>query len=200
VFGIGLPRTGTTSLVRALNLLGIKSVHNPASLLTSLDDPVLTDYEGFADNPLPLIYPELDRRFPNSRFILTDRDVDGWLRSVEWMITVGRKHGNWDANPRTIAMHTALYGSIDFRPAAFRERFLRHRKEVQAYFAHRSTRLLVIDLTRGDGWEPLCAFLGVPVPRTKFPHDNRSDALFLRERMLRLVRRMRAALRGAAKS
>jgi hypothetical protein len=31
-------------------------------------------------------------------------------------------------------------------------------------------RLLVFDVA--DGWEPLCAFLDVPVPRQPFPHLN----------------------------
>ena len=31
-------------------------------------------------------------------------------------------------------------------------------------------RLLVFDVA--EGWEPLCGFLGVPVPETAFPHHN----------------------------
>ena len=35
-------------------------------------------------------------------------------------------------------------------------------------------RLLVYEA--GDGWGPLCAFLGVPVPNTPFPHENTTEA------------------------
>ncbi len=38
-------------------------------------------------------------------------------------------------------------------------------------------KLLVFDV--GEGWEPLCAFLGVPVPDEPFPHLN--DAAAFRE-------------------
>jgi hypothetical protein len=31
-------------------------------------------------------------------------------------------------------------------------------------------RLLIFDV--GNGWEPLCAFFGVPVPQTPFPREN----------------------------
>lgn len=31
-------------------------------------------------------------------------------------------------------------------------------------------RLLVYDVA--EGWGPICAFLGVPVPKTPFPHTN----------------------------
>lgn len=34
-------------------------------------------------------------------------------------------------------------------------------------------RLLVYGV--GDGWEPLCSFLGVPVPETPYPRTNSSD-------------------------
>lgn len=35
-------------------------------------------------------------------------------------------------------------------------------------------RLLVFEVK--DGWEPLCRFLGVPVPSTPFPHANKGDS------------------------
>src|SRR6476660_2478699 len=107
VFGIGFPRTGTTSLVRALNILGIASTHNPAGLLTDANDPVLDAFDGFADNPIPILYAELDARYPHSKFILTDRDVDSWLRSVEWMLAVGARRGRWNENAAIVAMHRA---------------------------------------------------------------------------------------------
>ena len=34
-------------------------------------------------------------------------------------------------------------------------------------------RLLVFDVT--EGWEPLCAFLGVPVPDGAFPRTNSTE-------------------------
>ena len=196
VFGVGFPRAGTSSLVQALEILGIKSVHNPVALLTDLNHPLLESFDGFADNPLPLIYPKLDAQFPGRKFILTDRDVDGWLTSVRWMFDAGRKYGNWDANARTVAMHRALYGSVEFEETRFRSRFLRHRDEVLAYFADRAEDLLVMDLSRSAGWEALCGFLGRAVPKVSFPHDNRRELPFslksLRWRLRYAWRRFRA--------
>jgi hypothetical protein len=37
-------------------------------------------------------------------------------------------------------------------------------------------RLLVH--TAKDGWEPLCAFLGVPVPATPYPRTNSKEEFF----------------------
>jgi hypothetical protein len=49
-----------------------------------------------------------------------------------------------------------------------RDRFDRHSAEVQA--AIPPERLLVFDAVQG--WEPLCRFLGRPVPDTEFPRVN----------------------------
>jgi hypothetical protein len=32
----------------------------------------------------------------------------------------------------------------------------------------------LIEWRTGDGWEPICAGLGLPVPPTPFPHENAS--------------------------
>ena len=47
----------------------------------------------------------------------------------------------------------------------------------------RSDQLLVFEAK--DGWEPLCSFLGVPVPENDYPHLN--DTAQIR-RMIRAVR------------
>jgi hypothetical protein len=44
----------------------------------------------------------------------------------------------------------------------------------------------------GDGWEPICKALGVPVPATEFPHVNTTD-----EFNARLAERA-AVMRGGA--
>jgi hypothetical protein len=46
--------------------------------------------------------------------------------------------------------------------------FLAHQSAVQA--AIPADRLLVYQVK--DGWGPLCAFLGVPVPAVAFPRTN----------------------------
>ncbi len=60
------------------------------------------------------------------------------------------------------------------------EVFNRHNEQVRRVVPH--DRLLVYDVR--EGWEPLCAFLGVPVPDGKpFPHVN--DAAEFRSRVRR---------------
>ena len=55
-----------------------------------------------------------------------------------------------------------------------------HRGEVLAHFEGESDRLLIMDICRGDGWEVLCPFLGVPTRDGLFPHENQRVAALAR--------------------
>ena len=175
VFGTGMQRTGTTSLAQALDLLGIKTRDCPKDLWGNLDHEVLQRYDGFTDNPIPLLYRDLDRKLPGSKFVHTVRDEQRWLESVEWLFTTGALKFAWDRHPHFHEFHRALYGRTDFDAATFLERYRRHNREVLDYFADRPADLLVMDLTAGDGFDRLCPFLGREVPAAPFPHRNRHE-------------------------
>jgi hypothetical protein len=55
------------------------------------------------------------------------------------------------------------------------EEYRRHEAVVRAYFAKRPGDLLVFRPTDAE-WEPLCSFLGRPVPEEPFPWENRDRA------------------------
>ena len=177
VFGIGLQRTGTTTLTAAMRLLGYRSTHFPADLWDDPHAPLLDEYDALFDNPIPLIYKDLDARFPGSKFILTTRDEEGWLKSCEWLFTEMREPWGFDTSERLKAMHTYAYGTNHFNEDAFRQAFRDHHADVHAHFADRPDDLLVLDIAEEDKWTPLCAFLGEPRPRAPFPHQNPSGRL-----------------------
>src|SRR6056297_1638044 len=91
VFGIGLNKTGTTTLGVCLNKLGYNVKDCDLKLLKYSDqkkmDPIydtVKKYDGFQDWPWPLLYKELDQRFPGSKFILTTRkNSEAWFRSLK---------------------------------------------------------------------------------------------------------------------
>jgi len=120
-------------------------------------------YDAVQDNPWPILFRELDEHVPGSRFVLTVRPTDDWLRSV-------RDHFGGRSSP----MRTWIYGEGD--PAGhevrYRERYERHNADVRAWFADRPGDLLELDLSAGQGWPELGAFLGRPVPEGAFPHAN----------------------------
>lgn len=173
IFGIGLQRTGTTSLHQAALLLGIRSAPMSADLLYDLNAPLIDQYDLFSDNPIPLLYQKLDHARQNSKFILTTRPVDDWLKSVEWLLT--HDTPQLSADLKTIAddIHQELYGRTTFDESTFRAFWHSHHAEVDSYFADRPDHLLKLDFTAGDGWEKLCPFLGVPIPAAPFPHTNK---------------------------
>src|SRR5438105_11325665 len=84
IFGIGLSKTGTTSLANALQILGYKTKDNMGVVnyathdLSSVHLEVVEAYDALTDTPIPSFYRELDARYPGSRFILTVRDSDEW--------------------------------------------------------------------------------------------------------------------------
>lgn len=86
-FGIGWHKTATTSLTEAFNMLGIKGHHHPYSMYAEFMNgaekfKAFEDNEFVCDAIIHVIYPELDKHYPGSKFILTTRPVGSWLESV----------------------------------------------------------------------------------------------------------------------
>lgn len=177
VFGIGFQRTSTTSLGQAFEALGYRVCNR--SMVFKLDDAIgdntleralryVPDHDAFKNNPWPIIYRGVDLAVPNSKFILTVRDEESWLASA-------KTHFSGQSRPELLW----IYGhtTIDGHEKEFVERYRRHNQEVKNYFADRPNDLLVIDLTDGISWEPLCDFLGKPIPDIAFPHSNSSGSV-----------------------
>lgn len=184
VFGIGLGRTGTKSLTYALYHLGINVVHYPDDLITyqelaagNYNFSVLKTMDGITDVTVSMFYFHLDQLFPGSQFILTVRDKDTWLKSLE---------AHWNAYPcfdpslpdtpenRThLAVRQLLcvtiFGCYTFSRDRAAYVYDLHYKNVTDYFANRPDDLLILDICAGQGWEQLCPFLGKKVPTVPFP-------------------------------
>ena len=175
IFCTGWQRTGTTSLARALSSIGIRTLDYPKELFHDVDDKIVERYQAFTDNPIPLVYRELDARYPGAKFLHTERDEEPWLKSIEWLFTIGRIKFEWSNRPIINEMHERLYGTTRFDPERFLERYREHNAEVRAYFAERPEDLLVLDVTAGDGFERICPFLGLEMPDHEFPHTNPAE-------------------------
>ncbi len=167
IFGVGLPRTGTTSLAVALRKLGVFTLHCAPWMAAGLSNKIYRcqttdDYDALVNSPFPLIYKQMDEIYPRSKFILTLRDVDAWLPSSRFL--------KGDLLP---AYRRMYYGLDDYNEDVYRARFLRHRDEVIKYFSDRHIDFLVFDYSDGAGWDRLCSFLKLPAPNEPFPWANR---------------------------
>jgi len=173
IFGVGLSKTGTTSLHRAAQMLGLRSVHYPdAARMLAGDWSVLDGVDIASDIPVALGFRELDAAFPGSRFVLTVRDEGAWLASMR---------ANFDPVPAKYAGTPELevfrrtYGGADrYDERTMRRVYREHERAVRTHFVQRPEDLLVLDICAGDGWETLCAFLGLRPPPEPFPHVNAS--------------------------
>lgn len=180
VFGIGISRTGTTSLNKALRRLGYNTIHAPLSIIQLVNGKVVLNeravrrYEALTDSTVAFMYKELDAAFPHSKFILTVRDVERWLVSMR---RVRKVRPLVRLLPKTHRLFVDAFGEDYLRDeGAMRQAFLRHSREVCAHFTGRDD-LLVMDFAAGDGWEKLCNFLGRRVPGEPFPHHNNQTVI-----------------------
>ena len=172
VFCIGFHKTGTSSLGAALTILGY-SVTGPNGVndpnigdnVLSMADELSEVFDAFQDNPWPVLYERMDKKYPGSKFILTIRDSKDWIRSQV-------RHFGGQKTP----MREWIYGAGC--PKGNEETYIgvyeRHNQAVLSYFRERPNDFIVMDLTRGAGWKDLCAFLDKPIIDGSFPHHNRA--------------------------
>ena len=175
IFGIGLSKTGTTSLASALQILGFRTRDNMGveryrvGDVTSLDLEVVESHDALTDTPIPSFYRELDARYPKSRFILTVRERGAWLQSCKKQFTQKLADKQNDAHRR---LFIELYGTDVFDEAQFAQGYDRFVEGVLEHFRGRPHDLLVLDVAAGDGWAKLCPFLDRPQPDVAFPKAN----------------------------
>lgn len=195
IFCIGFHKTGTTSLAEALELLGYRvtgpnGVGDPDIATNALKMALglVPLYDAFQDNPWPILFRELDAAFPGSRFILTERPPEAWIRSVV------NHFGS-----RSTPMRQWIYGegAPSGNEALYLSRYNAHNEAVLAYFAGRPGDLLRLPITAGAGWTELCAFLGHAVPRRPFPHANARTAWRFKSLPGRVLRRFDARRRAS---
>ena len=130
----------------------------------------LAEADAFSDTPIPLLYPQIDRIVPNAGYILTTRGVESWLKSVEWLLMQGRKVWPWRAEYDRY--HVELFGSASFQDSLLREVFSTYHLGVSRFFQGREEDILVLDLATGYGYQELCAFLELEMPKKAYPKNN----------------------------
>jgi hypothetical protein len=192
VIGTGFGRTGTYSLKLALEQLGFGPCHH---MYEVRDDPaqfpfweqaargetpdwhaVFARYNSCVDWPAVRFWREICAAFPDAKVIHTVRDEESWLKSVYetiYPVITGWEKVELPAARVRLKMANELIanqtfqgrmGERDHALAVYRAHNERVLREIPA------ARLLAFDVKQG--WGPLCAFLGVAVPKTPFPRAN----------------------------
>jgi hypothetical protein len=168
IFGIGLSRTGTTSLHHLLESLGYSSRHFVDALVADKNAEINED--AVMDSPVPMLYQHLDKRYPGSKFILTTRSKEKWLDSMNWLFTHGKVIWNWPRS--TQDYHRKFYHTIRYDKKILGNHYDVFHAEVNDYFKDRPNDLLILNLDKGIDVEKVCLFLGIPVKQIVFPKTN----------------------------
>lgn len=175
VIGIGLNKTGTKTLGACMRYFGYRhmSFSEDAFRLWQSGDMdtlmgVAEQYDSFEDWPWPLVFRQMDNRFPGSKFVLTTRaSPEIWYDSLV-------RHSNLTG---PTIFRKAIYGSS--MPQGSKEEHIsyynQHILDVCRYFRFRQNDLLKVCWEEGDGWDKLANFLGLPIPEIHFPHENQGN-------------------------
>lgn len=188
VIGAGLGRTGTNSLKIALEvLLGGPCYHmfelfqRPQDVTTweaaLQDEPVdwshfMQGWSACVDWPAAPFFDRLADAFPDALVLLSVRDPAEWYQSASQTIfDLMRKAPREEQHPiqRLVESQLARWMTAD----------IENESEMIAAFERHSARVRtlvpknrLIEWRPGDGWEPLCTALKIPIPSQPFPHSN----------------------------
>jgi tetratricopeptide (TPR) repeat protein len=187
VFGIGLSRTGTTSLAAALRILGLSTAHwgNPLTMEVIGEDDFHL-FDAFLDTPVCVNFERNYYTFPNSRFIYTIRNSVDWERSWtaytrrRWLLSDYREMAKAMEKPDQFQYgrcFTDIHRCLYFNHGSYQDAFRAYDRRVRRFFADKpAERFIEFDLFGEDGWEKLCTFLERDVPAVTFPWNNRTPA------------------------
>lgn len=165
VFCIGYNKTGTTSVGKALQMLGYdhssfnrtvwRRYYRNGNIKKVLD--YTARYESFDDLPWLKedMIPILDETFADSKFVYLERDEASWKDS----------YARW----------TRYVSGIDPEVASAWSEYQNHRTFVLQYFAVRpADKFIVLDVRDPLGFAKLAAFLGKRSMQNAFPHYNKT--------------------------
>ena len=189
VIGAGFGRTGTMSLKLALDRLGFGPCYHMTEVFKNpkasgyweaaadgkpVDwEEVFAGYGSTVDWPSATFYKQLADAYPDARVVLTDRDPEGWFASTQ--ATIFSRHFRDDTDDPWQRMVLKVIGDLFDRLMTDKDKLIevyeRHNDQVRRTIA--PERLL--DYQVSQGWEPLCAFLGVDVPDEPMPKVNSTD-------------------------
>lgn len=175
VFGVGLNKTGTTTLGQCGQILGFRCRTYSRALLVDFKKSnyqalfnAIEDADLFEDWPWPLAFREIDKAYPEAKFILTTRiSPEKWYESL-------CAH-SLRTDPFNHARRLAYgYSYPQARKSYFIQFYEDHNASVRSHFSGRPGKLLEVCWERGDGWREILNFLGCSEKTTAaFPHANK---------------------------
>ncbi|KCZ97394.1 hypothetical protein HPO_15216 [Hyphomonas polymorpha PS728] len=195
VISAGFGRTGTLSLKLALEEIGFGPCHHMKEVLENGAsqvplwnaavagkpdfEAIYKGYKAAVDWPTAAFWRELAAAYPQAKIILSTRSAESWYDSIsQTILSTLTAPDNWPPpavewfNMVLKVLHRSLGPTFDKESVV--AAFHAHEAAVKAEIP--ANRLLIHSAR--DGWEPLCAFLGAPVPATPYPRTNSKEEFF----------------------
>ena len=210
IIGSGFGRTGTLSLKAALEIVGFGPCYHMEAVIKRPShinmwykighgenvpwEDIFGSFQATVDFPASVFYRELLDAYPDAKVIHTVRDAERWYDSTAetiygavnnypvWVPKIFPVLAKFIDLQEQLVWQKIFDGRFPDRPFAV-QRFHRHTNEVKQHVP--AEKLLIFQVK--DGWEPLCAFLNVPVPDVPFPHINDREMILRRFKVLRFI-------------
>lgn len=186
IIGAGMGRTGTASLKVALEALNLGNCYHMTEVMKQPEcsgdwinaangkpdwDKIFSSYTATVDNPGCNFWKELADYYPDAKVILTVRDANKWFDSTNETIHSVEFADFIKSSPFGEMLQKTIWDFMDDRM---------QNKEYMVDFFNKRTKQIIDTIDEGrllvyqvsEGWEPLCQFLGVPVPDMDFPRIN----------------------------
>lgn len=192
VIGAGLGRTGTNSFRTAMNRLGFGKCHHMFEMRDNIAqapillaaahgekidwDRLFRGYQSTCDWPSCHFWRQLAAYYPEAKVVLTVRDAESWYNSMKQTIFEHiREMLKGPLNPigemvKEIVYQQTFSSNIEDKDHVIAV-YEQHNQAVRD--AIHPERLL--EFSPVAGWQPLCAFLNVPVPDEPYPKTNSTE-------------------------
>jgi hypothetical protein len=192
VVGAGLCRTGTASLKAALERLlagrcyhmfeligreGDTAIWEAAARGEAVDwQGMLGEYAATVDWPACAFWREIHAANPDAVVLLSSRESGSvWWESMASTIVPTLSRPDPTDEPDTARRRAMTKETLRLR---FTPDWGEREASIAAYERHNVEvrgavpRGRLIEWQPGDGWEPICAPLELPIPSEPFPHEN----------------------------
>jgi len=217
IIGAGYCRTGTTSLKKALEILGYdpcfhmfevafgnkKIVEAFEKKFGDKDDgslkeifELLETYKATTDHPMCLFWEEILNEFPNSKVILTVRSDESWYKSVIDTVLVNNLN-KVSFGQKVLHFFYSHFSRVsnmcknmfnrNFNSDFSKENLMKVYNQHNKNVEEKCPKEKLLKFEVKDGWKPLCDFLQKKIPKVDFPNENEQAVFQKRFRIFNIV-------------